>query len=154
MRRIRVGLALISAALLAAVLAPAASAGVVEPQMIAAHLTPGAPPAGTTPACVSPAPVMTSQDLHCYTPAQIRAAYDVNGVAPLPGGSANDGQGQTIVLVDAYGSPTMAGDLQFFHDAFFKSLPNPNFDEVYPQGAPNYGNYKSQGQSGPNGAAG
>jgi subtilase family serine protease len=154
MRRIRVGLALISAALLAAVLAPAASAGVVEPQMIAAHLTPGAPPAGTTPACVSPAPVMTSQDLHCYTPAQVRAAYDVNGVAPLPGGSANDGQGQTIVLVDAYGSPTMAGDLQFFHDAFFKSLPNPDFDEVYPQGAPNYGNYKSQGQSGPNGAAG
>ena len=91
----------------------------VQPQMIAAHLTPAVP--GTSPACTSPKPVMTSQDLHCYTPQQIRAAYDVN--VALPNGSANYGKGQTIVLVDAYGSPTMASDLQFFRDAFFKSLP-------------------------------
>src|SRR5579862_1455907 len=108
MRTVRVGLALICALLPAGVLAGAASAGILQPQMIAAHLTPGAPPQGTTPDCVSPAPVMTSPYLHCYTPAQIRRAYDVNGVARLPGGQTNYGQGQTIVLVDAYGSPTMA----------------------------------------------
>lgn len=90
----------------------------------------------------------------CYTPAEIRAAYDVTGVAPLRAGKTNYGQGQTIVLVDAYGSPTMASDLQFFHDTFFSSLPNPDFDQVYPNGAPNYGNYKSSGQSGPSAAAG
>lgn len=154
LRRIGVGLALVCALLAAAVLTSAASAKGIQPQMIAAALTPGAPAPGATDDCVSPAPVMSSQYLHCYTPAQIRAAYDVNGVAPLPGGKTNYGQGQTIVLVDSYGSPTMAGDLQFFHDAFFKSLPNPNFAEVYPQGAPNYGNYTSQGQSGPGAAAG
>jgi subtilase family serine protease len=152
MERIRVALALIFAALAAAVLAPAASAGIVQQQMIAAHLTPAAP--GTTAVCSSPPPVMTSSYLHCYTPAQIRAAYDVDGVAALPDGSTNYGQGETIVLVDSYGSPTMASDLQFFHDTFFSSLPSPNFQEVYPQGAPSYGNYtKPQGLSGPSAAA-
>ena len=154
MRRIRVGLALISAALVGAVSAPSASAGILQPQRVAAALTPGVPATGTA-ACTSPAPVMTSQDLHCYTPAQIRAAYDVDGVAPLPGDKTNYGQRQTIVLVDAYGSPTITSDLQFFHDTFFPSLANPDFDEVYPNGAPNYGNYlKPQGQSGPSAAAG
>jgi subtilase family serine protease len=147
-----------SAALLAAVLAPAAgarSARLVQAQMIAAHLTPAMPQQGNVPDCASPAPVMTSTYLHCYSPAQIRAAYDVGGVAPLAPRVPNYGQGQTIVLVDSYGSPTMASDLKFFHDAFFNGLPNPDFDEVYPQGAPNYGNYlKPQGESGPSQAAG
>jgi subtilase family serine protease len=113
----------------------------------------------TTPDCTTPStPSGTPAiypDFHCYTPQQIRAAYNVDGVAPLPDGDQNLGQGQTIVLVDAYGSPTAAQDLQVFHDTFFPNLANPNFTQVYPQGAPNYKNIAhGQGLSGPNGAAG
>ena len=44
--------------------------------------------------------------LACYTPALIRTAYNVP--------SAYDGTGQTIVIVDAYGSPTVKNDLHTF----------------------------------------
>jgi subtilase family serine protease len=62
-----------------------------------------------------------SQNYHCYTPQDILAAYGVDKFAP------NYGQGQTIVLVDPYGSPTAAADLQHFHDTFFASPPSPSF---------------------------
>jgi subtilase family serine protease len=153
MRRTLVGLGLICTWLAIGVPAAAAQSTGLQPRMVAVHLTPGAPAAGTSPACVSPPPVMTDPYLHCYTPAQIRTAYNVTGVAPLSPGVSNDGQGQTIVLVDAYGSPTMAGDLQVFHDAFFPNLPAPDFSEVYPNGEPDYGNYQSNGQSGSGAAA-
>jgi subtilase family serine protease len=92
---------------------------------------------------------------HCYGPQQIRDAYGVNGVAPLASGMPNYGQGQTIVLVDAYGSPTAAADLRHFHDTFFPALPQPNFQQVFPQGNPQYHNNctNSQGLSGPCAAA-
>lgn len=91
---------------------------------------------------------------HCYTPAQIRSAYGVDDIAPL-GGQPNYGQGQTIVLVDSYGSPTAAADLQTFHDQFFPQLPDPDFTQVFPLGNPQYGNVaKGKGQSGPAAAAG
>ena len=91
---------------------------------------------------------------HCYTPQQIRQAYQFANPDPVSGGA--NGQGQTIVLVDAYGSPTATQDLQHFHDTFFPSLPNPKFKQVFPQGNPQYNNTctKSQGLSGPCGAAG
>ncbi len=73
---------------------------------------------------------------HCYTPQQIRSAYGVDSVAPLASGGANYGQGQTIVLVDSYGSPTAAADLKHFHDTFFPSMPTPKFQEIYPLGNP------------------
>jgi subtilase family serine protease len=102
-------------------------------------------------ACATPAPVRTYAFIHCYTPADIAAAY---GVAALHA-AGNMGAGQTIVLVDAYGSPTAASDLQFFHDTFFASLPDPNFDAVFPLGAPDYQNTShGNGQSGPSAAAG
>ena len=49
---------------------------------------------------------------HCYTPQDIRSAYGVDAVPALSPGVSNEGQGQTIVLVDSYGSPTAAADLQ------------------------------------------
>ena len=73
---------------------------------------------------------------HCYTPQQIRSAYGVDSVAPLASGAANYGQGQTIVLVDSYGSPTAAADLEHFHDTFFPGMPAPKFQETYPLGNP------------------
>jgi subtilase family serine protease len=125
----------------------------LTPQLLQAPDT-SATPTGTAPDCTTPPPVHTYPVYHCYTPSDIRAAYDVNGVAPLTSGASNLGQGRTIVLVDAYGSPTAASDLQYFHHAFFGSLPSPNFDEVYPQGAPDYNNIAhGNGLSGPNGAA-
>ncbi|MFL5911299.1 MAG: S8 family serine peptidase [Gaiellaceae bacterium] len=103
----------------------------------------------TTYACTSPAPVHRYAWYHCYTPQDITAAYGVNTLQS----QGVLGQGQTIVLVDSYGSPTAASDLQFFHDTFYPSLPNPSFEEIYPNGQPDYSNV-GNGQSGSSGAAG
>ena len=122
--------------------------------------SPAAALSSADPACTSPAPVHSYAWYHCYTPADIRDAYQVSSVGNPATGSGNLGYGQTIVLVDAYGSPTAKGDLQFFHDTFYPNLPAPNFDQVFPQGAPNYTtngcgpNGFSAGPSGPCAAAG
>ncbi|HZO97305.1 MAG TPA: S53 family peptidase [Gaiellaceae bacterium] len=50
----------------------------------------------------------------CFTPQSIRAAYNVG---PLYA-RGFDGRGQTIAIVDSYGSDTMAADLKVFDDAF------------------------------------
>jgi subtilase family serine protease len=72
-----------------------------------------------------PAPISTTDcqaeiGIACYTPLQYRVAYDLN---PLYS-SGITGAGRTIVIVDAFGSPTIASDLQTF-DAQF-GLPNPD----------------------------
>lgn len=99
-------------------------------------------------ACTSPNPVHVYAWYHCYTPSDITSAY---GVSTLQSQGVL-GQGQTIVLVDSYGSPTAASDLQFFHDTFYPSLPSPSFSEIYPNGQPDYSNV-GNGQSGSGGAA-
>jgi subtilase family serine protease len=88
--------------------------------------------ASGTDACTAPSPdpsgiVKTYAYYHCYTAQDIRAAYGVDAVD-------NMGAGQTIVLMDSYGSPTAAEDLQSFHDTFFPNLPDPDFDAIYPNG--------------------
>jgi subtilase family serine protease len=85
--------------------------------------------------------------LHCYLPSDIREAYGVN---QLP----EEGDGQTIVLVDSYGDPEAASELQAFHDAFFPNEPSPNFDQVFPLGRPDFKNANGNGQSGSGAAAG
>ncbi len=100
-----------------------------------------APAGAQGAACTAPTPDISGEVhvyawLHCYTPAQISAAYGVTALH-----RAGDlGAGQTIVLMDAYGSPTAAQDLETFHQTFYPSLPAPDFDEIYPGGRPNYGN--------------
>ena len=104
-------------------------------------------------ACPStPAPNHPNKNFHCYTPQQILAAYGVDKLH----NAGLMGQGQTIVLVDSYGDPTAAQDLQTFHDAFFPNLPNPNFTEMTPISDPtdNYTCTKSNGISGPCSALG
>lgn len=54
----------------------------------------------------------------CYSPAFIRAAYNYP--------TTLDGSGQTIVIVDAFGSPTIASDLATF-DAMFGIPAPPSF---------------------------
>ena len=128
-----------------AAIAPA----VLVPMAVEAPDSPVAPNA--TPACTSPAPVHISGSFHCYTPADIAAAYGVDALHA----QGLMGQGQTIVLVDSYGDPTAASDLQFFHDTFFPSLPNPNFTQWTPLGNPaaSYTCTRSNGISGPCSAA-
>jgi subtilase family serine protease len=52
--------------------------------------------------------------LHCYSPAQLEAAYDL---APLRAAGIT-GAGQTIAIVDSFGSPTIAKDLHRFDQIF------------------------------------
>ena len=56
----------------------------------------------------------------CYTPKFIKKAYEYPSIATL------DGSGQTIVIVDAFGSPTIASDLALFDAVFGISAP-PSF---------------------------
>src|SRR4051794_32794746 len=94
------------------------AAGALVPQAVSVPRTaeyfPGQ--AGPETACVLPDGTPVNR-FHCYTPQQIRSAYGVDAVAPLSSGP-NYGQGQTIVLVDSYGSPSAPADLAAFHDKF------------------------------------
>lgn len=123
----------------------AATSVALVPMAVEAPDSPVVPSA--TPACTSPKPVHTSRFFHCYTPADIASAYGVDKLHA----AGLMGQGQTIVLVDSYGDPTAASDLQFFHDTFFPNLPNPNFTQWTPLGDPaaNYTCTNSNGLSGP-----
>jgi subtilase family serine protease len=73
----------------------------------------------------STAKCLSKFHIDCYTPAQYRAAYDLT---PLYDGRATGrpitGAGETIVISEAYGSPTIRNDLRVF-DAEFK-LPSPS----------------------------
>lgn len=101
-------------------------------------------------ACQRPAPDnRVSTTIHCYRPDDLRAFY---GLGPLA--TSNDGAGQTIVLVDSYGSPTAASDLAFFAQTF--GGPAPSFEAAFPLGAPDYKQVSGNGsgQSGPTAADG
>jgi subtilase family serine protease len=68
--------------------------------------------------------------ISCYQPAQFQRAYDLNALYA----QGLTGAGSTIVIVDAFGSPTIAADLQHFDQTF--GLPDPpSFHEIEPAGA-------------------
>jgi subtilase family serine protease len=91
------------------------------PHRLVAPASPGVLPAFPTPSqCVA------AFGLACYTPALMRAAYNVP--------TTSLGAGQTIVIVDAYGSPTVAEDLHIFSVIF--GLPEADLEVVYPMGRP------------------
>jgi subtilase family serine protease len=75
-------------------------------------------------------PLDGSQGPRCYQPAQIQRAYEVT---PLLN-AGKDGRGQTIVIIDAFGSPTIAQDLQIFDQTF--GLPRAKFRQIAPAGSP------------------
>jgi subtilase family serine protease len=75
-------------------------------------------------------PMDGTQGPRCYQPAQIQNAYNIT---PLLHRGIN-GAGRTIVIVDAFGSPTIASDLQTFDAAM--GLPNPSFTQITPAGSP------------------
>ncbi|MGH9017726.1 MAG: S53 family peptidase, partial [Acidimicrobiales bacterium] len=65
----------------------------------------------------------------CYQPAQIEQAYDL----PPLFSSGITGTGQTIVIVDSFGSPTIGHDLKVFDRAFGLPAP-PAFTVIQPAG--------------------
>jgi subtilase family serine protease len=75
---------------------------------------------------ISTAKCMSWFKIRCYTPLQYRAAYNVsalfNGEAA---GRPITGAGETIVIAEAYGSPTIKNDLRVFDKKF--KLPDPSF---------------------------
>jgi len=82
---------------------------------------------GTRPGALpTPSQCVALVGLACYTPALIRKAYDI------PDGWT--GKGERIVVVDAYGSPTVRGDLDVFSQTF--GLPKADLNVYYPGGAP------------------
>ncbi len=67
-----------------------------------------------------------------YEPTTLQTAY---GLIPVYS-SGLDGTGQTVVIVDAFGSPTAAVDLAQFSSTF--GVPAANFSVYNPQGLPPY----------------
>lgn len=74
----------------------------------------------------TPSQCLAQYGLMCYTPAEIRKAYNI------PDGWT--GAGRSIAIVDAYGSPTIEQDLATFNQAF--GLPAADLHIYYPNGRP------------------
>ena len=73
---------------------------------------------------------LTNLGIHCYQPAQLVKAYNL---APLFA-SGITGRGKTIVIVDSFGSPTIANDLHVFDQTF--GLPDPPSLKTYQPAGP------------------
>lgn len=65
---------------------------------------------------------------NCYTPQELATAYDIP--------SKLTGAGQTIVIIDAFGDPTIAQDLNVEDTTF--GLPAANLHISYPSGQPTF----------------
>lgn len=65
-------------------------------------------------------------DITPYTPAQIRAAYNIPESAK--------GEGKAIAIIDAYGNKNLLSDLDVFNKQF--NLPSADIEIKYPKGQP------------------
>src|SRR5580658_4187609 len=88
------------------------------------HIGRGARQPPTTADCES------AFEVACYEPAQIQQAYNL----PVLYGQGVNGQGATIVIVDSFGSPTIANDLTTFDQQYGLPAP-PSFKIIQPAGA-------------------
>ncbi len=108
---------------------PASATGTVtyevHPIIRLALATPTANPGGFP---LTPSQCVSMFGLACYGPSDFRTGYDFPATA--------DGAGQTIVIVDAYGSPTLQSDLAIYDQEF--GLPAPTLNIIYPGGKPTY----------------
>jgi subtilase family serine protease len=77
------------------------------------------------PSPLSIAQCLATIKIRCYTPVQYRVAYNLNSLY----GKNITGQGQTIVIVDSFGSPTIRKDLQAFDRQW--GFPDPPQLDVY-----------------------
>jgi subtilase family serine protease len=95
---------------------------VLRPGAVHAHGVSKSPP--TTAFCEQ------NFKISCYEPAQIQRAYNLG---PLLRRGIN-GSGQTIVIVDSFGSPTIRNDLAVFDKTFHLPAP-PSLKVIQPAGA-------------------
>ncbi|MCL2542060.1 MAG: S53 family peptidase [Nocardioidaceae bacterium] len=94
-----------------------------------------APFAGSKPAALpTPSQCLSDYGLACYTPTDIRSAYDI----PDTVGGKPAGTGETIMIVDAYGSPTAQADLDTFSSTM--GIPSTTLNIYTPEGAPDWSN--------------
>jgi subtilase family serine protease len=134
-------LILVRGAVVTAIAALAAASAAVAPASVAAagpaaaavHVFPFATghivAAGGMKQAPTTAQCETDFGIACYQPFQFQRAYDL---APLFSRGI-EGQGETIVIVDAFGSPSIASDLQTFDSQ--EGLPNPpSFRVITPEG--------------------
>ena len=125
------GVMVAAAGSLAAVSSGTAIAPGVAPA--AASPVPFAIPLGAVPEAKPPtiAQCKASFGVPCYGPPQLHAAYNM---APLYK-AGHEGQGKTIVLVDAFGSQSIKSDLAGFDKGFGLPAP-PSFKIINPVGKP------------------
>jgi subtilase family serine protease len=88
-------------------------------------------PHGAAAAAKPPTTAQCKHDFHvaCYSAKQIESAYGV----PTLFAKGIDGKGETIVLVDSFGSPTIAHDLKVF-DATYHIPAPPSLKIIQPAG--------------------
>ncbi len=101
--------------------AASAPAVIIRPGLVHALGAQAAPP--TTAFCER------HYQIACYLPAQIEQAYKLPALYKL----GITGRGQTIVIVDSYGSPTVRHDLQVFDKAAHLPPP-PSLTVIQPAG--------------------
>jgi hypothetical protein len=112
---------------LAALAVPAVAVAAVQPVPFAAGHVLGT--AGTMSKPPTTAYCEAHYHVACYQAFQLQRAYDL---APLFSRGI-EGQGETIVIVDAFGSPSIASDLRTFDSGM--GLPNPpSFQVITPEG--------------------
>jgi subtilase family serine protease len=109
--------------------AGAAVPGVVRIYPGVTHIPPPQGPAGTVSGPPTTAQCEAQYQVACYDPSQIQKAYNL---APLFAKGV-DGKGETIVIVDSYGSPTIGNDLSVFDQAFGLPAP-PSLTVIQPAG--------------------
>ncbi len=68
--------------------------------------------------------------INCYTPQELLTAYDIQRVQ----NAGITGKGMTIVIIDAFGYPTLPDDVNVFDTTF--SLPSLQLNILYPYGQP------------------
>ena len=139
------------AAIAACVTALAAAAVVAAPAAPAVSARSGSRPPAPAAAAEQPRIVITPGDIRlpgaarqdpsttaeceaaagiaCYSPGQLRTAYHL----PAVYAKGITGKGETIVIVDSFGSPTIASDLKTFDRAYGYPAP-PKFTIITPAG--------------------
>jgi subtilase family serine protease len=120
-----------------ATIAPGAAAAAPGPVPLAIPL--GAVPGAKPPTI---AQCKASQGVPCYGPPQLQAAYDMTPLYK----AGHEGQGKTVVIVDAYGSPTIKTDLAGFDKGYNLPAP-PSFKIITPEGKPTSGNSSWAGET-------
>lgn len=89
-----------------------------------------------------PSACVKAVGLACYTPDIFHTAYQI----PWTISGKPAGTGESVAIIDAYGSPTVASDLATYDSTF--GLPAANLNVYYPDGAPVYNPLQNHSETG------